>query len=208
MQPVWLFDLDNTLHDAGQHIFPHINRAMTEHLAARLGLSLDEASTLRAHYWKRYGATVHGMVRHHGARPGDFLAATHQFADLGAMVVFDPAVRAHLRTLPGRKVLFSNAPRRYVREILRYTGLDRVLDDVFTIEDLCYRAKPDPCGYQTILRRLRVKGPQCIMVEDTAQNLRPAKRLGMRTVWITPRCDKAPPWVDLQLRSVRALRAF
>ena len=27
---VWLFDLDNTLHDASPHIFPHINRSMTE----------------------------------------------------------------------------------------------------------------------------------------------------------------------------------
>jgi len=25
----WIFDLDNTLHNARPHIFPHINRAMT-----------------------------------------------------------------------------------------------------------------------------------------------------------------------------------
>ena len=25
----WIFDLDNTLHDATPHIFPHINRSMT-----------------------------------------------------------------------------------------------------------------------------------------------------------------------------------
>jgi putative hydrolase of the HAD superfamily len=25
--PVWIFDLDNTLHDADPHIFPHLNRA-------------------------------------------------------------------------------------------------------------------------------------------------------------------------------------
>ena len=26
----WIFDLDNTLHNATVHIFPRINRAMTE----------------------------------------------------------------------------------------------------------------------------------------------------------------------------------
>ena len=28
----WIFDLDNTLHDATPHIFPHINRSMTAYL--------------------------------------------------------------------------------------------------------------------------------------------------------------------------------
>ena len=39
---VWVFDLDNTLHNASPHIFPHINRAMTAYLQAHLGL--DEAA--------------------------------------------------------------------------------------------------------------------------------------------------------------------
>ena len=30
--PVWLFDLDNTLHNASPHIFPHINRSMSLYL--------------------------------------------------------------------------------------------------------------------------------------------------------------------------------
>ena len=32
----WIFDLDNTLHNATPHIFPHINRAMTAYLQQRL----------------------------------------------------------------------------------------------------------------------------------------------------------------------------
>ncbi|MFA8356891.1 HAD family hydrolase, partial [Burkholderia ubonensis] len=30
--PVWLFDLDNTLHHASHAIFPEINRAMTQYI--------------------------------------------------------------------------------------------------------------------------------------------------------------------------------
>ena len=29
---VWLFDLDNTLHNATPHIFPHINRSMRQYI--------------------------------------------------------------------------------------------------------------------------------------------------------------------------------
>jgi len=41
--PVWLFDLDNTLHDASPHIFPHINRSMTAYLERHLDLAPEEA---------------------------------------------------------------------------------------------------------------------------------------------------------------------
>jgi len=37
--PVWLFDLDNTLHHASVAIFPHLNRQMTQYLMRHLGLS-------------------------------------------------------------------------------------------------------------------------------------------------------------------------
>ena len=30
----WIFDLDNTLHDARAHVFPHIDRSMTAYLQA------------------------------------------------------------------------------------------------------------------------------------------------------------------------------
>jgi FMN phosphatase YigB (HAD superfamily) len=36
--PVWLFDLDNTLHDASPHIFPQINRAMVAYIREHLGV--------------------------------------------------------------------------------------------------------------------------------------------------------------------------
>lgn len=206
MKPVWLFDLDNTLHDAGRHIFPHINHAMTLYLAERLSLSVEEACALRGHYWKRFGATLRGMVRNHGERPATFLAATHRFEDLAAMVVFEHALLASLRRLPGRKYIFSNAPRNYVDEILRITGLDRVMDGSFAVEDLGYQTKPRIQGYHAVLRRLRVPPRDCVMIEDTAMNLLPAKRLGMRTIWIAPAANPRPCWVDRRYPSIRTLR--
>lgn len=206
-KPVWLFDLDNTLHNAGAHIFPHINRAMTEYLARHLNLSLEAAGALRLHYWRHYGATLRGMVRHHGTRPADFLAATHQFEDLAGMVVFDRGLLAHLRHLPGRKYIVSNAPRSYVDAIVRITGLEHVIDGSFAVEDLRYQPKPQLRAYRAVLRRLHVPAHRCIMVEDSALNLRPAKRLGMRTVWVA-HATKKPLWVDRRIGSVRSLRYF
>jgi putative hydrolase of the HAD superfamily len=199
--PVWLFDLDNTLHNAGVHIFPHINRAMTKYLSDLLKISLDEAGALRLRYWRQYGATLRGMERHHGTNPRHFLLTTHQFENLPSMVVFDRAVLTHLRHLPGRKYIFSNAPRSYVDTILRTTGLDRVMDGSFAVEDLGYHPKPQICAYKTVLRSLKVSAKRCIMVEDTVGNLRMAKRMGMRTIWVAPP-QKKPLWADKRIRSV------
>ena len=203
--PVWLFDLDNTLHNASAHIFPRINDAMTAYMACHLELDTQTADHLRMKYWYRYGATLLGLMRHHGTNPHHFLHHTHQFENLGELVVFDRALLAHLRRLPGRRYLFSNAPREYLDALLHLTGLDRVLHGSFSIEDLGFHPKPQKLAYLIALRKLGVKPRHCILVEDTASNLREAKRLGIRTVWIS-QTHVRPAWVDQRLGSVRELR--
>lgn len=202
--PIWLFDLDNTLHDANVHIFPRINRAMTDYLVRHLKVDTPTADELRMKYWYRYGATLLGLMRHHGTNPHHFLHHTHHFENLEQLVVFDRALLAHLRHLPGRRYLFSNAPREYVDALLRVTGLGRVLHGSLSIEDLGFHPKPHRQAYQMALRRLGVNARRCIMVEDTVDNLREAKRLGMRTVWIS-QAHTRPAWVDQRLASVRLL---
>ncbi|MCB1913115.1 MAG: pyrimidine 5'-nucleotidase [Zoogloeaceae bacterium] len=204
-QPVWLFDLDNTLHDASPKIFPHINRCMTAYLQTNLGLSREDADGLRMHYWHRYGATLLGLVRHHGTNPGHFLSETHRFESLDQMVVFNNAVKAMLRRLPGRKLVFSNGPRDYAESIVRYMGIRQSFDDVFGIEDMRLQPKPRIQAYRYLLREHDLRASQCVMVEDSAENLRTAKRLGMRTVWIS-RSLRRLPYVDLTLGSVLELR--
>lgn len=201
---VWLFDLDNTLHNANPHIFPHISRAMTAYLETHLGLDEAGANRLRIQYWHRYGATLLGLMRHHDVRPGHFLWHTHQFPDLPAMVRSEPGLRAMLRRLPGRKVIFSNAPTHYSRQVLDVLGIADMFDDVFCIEHIRFRPKPDPHGFRRLLGQLRVPPARCVMVEDTPENLRTARRLGMKTVWVSAASNR-PAYVDVRVRSVLRL---
>lgn len=50
MKPVWLFDLDNTLHDASAAAFADINRGMTRYIVDALRLDEAEADALRRRY--------------------------------------------------------------------------------------------------------------------------------------------------------------
>jgi len=201
---VWVFDLDNTLHNASPHIFPHINRAMTSYLQAHLGLDEAAATELRRHYWRRYGATLIGLMRHHATDPQHFLRATHDFPDLGKMLVPEPGLRATLRRLPGRKLVFSNSPVHYSLAVLAALGIADLFDDVFSIEHTDYRPKPDSYGFLKLFRKNRVRAGACIMVEDSLENLKTAKKLGMSTIWVA-RAARLPGYVDFSIRNLLQL---
>ena len=204
----WLFDLDNTLHNATPHIFPHINRSMTAYVARALGLDEEAAGEKRREYWTRFGATLTGMMRLHGTEPHHFLRHTHDFPDLERMLVFERGLRAMLKRLPGRKLVFSNAPRQYAHAVLRAAGIVDQFDGVYAIEQLRFQPKPSVAAFRRLLHRERLVAARCIMVEDTLENLATAKRLGMKTVWVSA-AMRTPPAADLRIASILDLpRAF
>ena len=204
MAATWIFDLDDTLHNAAPHIFPHINRSMAAYMQEHLQLSAEDAGRLRAHYWRSYGATLLGMMRHHGTDPEHFLRETHEFPDLSNMVVYERGLAAMLRRLPGRKLVFSNAPGNYARAVLQLMGVYGHFDDVHSIESTGYQPKPSFAAFRSLLRTHGLIAARCVMVEDSRANLRPAKRLGMKTVWVT-REPHSLAYVDVKTASVLAL---
>ncbi|MDO8312793.1 MAG: pyrimidine 5'-nucleotidase [Sideroxyarcus sp.] len=201
---VWIFDLDNTLHNATAHVFPHINRSMTAYLQEHLQLDEDAANALRVDYWQRYGATLSGLIKHHGTDPDHFLWHTHQFPELSNMVLREPRLRRALKQLPGKMVVFTNAPLQYAQAVLKLLRVDDLFDDVFAIEHSRYHPKPQAAGFRRLLRKYRLQASQCVLVEDSAENLRTAKRLGMRTVWVSD-APYALHYVDVKIRDVLEL---
>jgi putative hydrolase of the HAD superfamily len=220
--PVWLFDLDNTLHDASHAAFGPTNQAMTDYIAAHLRMSHSEATALRQHYWVRYGATLLGLVRHHGVRAAHFLEETHRLPGLEARLRTSAHDRAALARLRGRKYILTNAPRQYALRVLDALGLTRCFDGVIAIEDMAMfghpRPKPDARMLRHMAVRLKVPPSRCVLVEDTLQHQRAARSVGMRTVWMQRylsgaqygtevgiRTCRRPPYVCARIQSLLAL---
>lgn len=133
---VWLFDLDDTLHNASHRAFRELNASMTAYIETHLGLTTDEAVDLRHRYWIRYGATLTGLQRHHGIKPAHFLHETHRLPGLEAHLHGHAHDLAALRRLPGRKFLMTNAPRAYAERVLAAIGLSAVFEGLICIEDM------------------------------------------------------------------------
>lgn len=201
---VWIFDLDDTLHDASAHIFPHINRSMTQYLMTHLDLCEEDACAMRRDYWHRYGATLHGLIRHHGTDPHHFLHHTHQFPNLTTMVLRARGLRTALLRLKGRKVVFTNAPMAYAEQVLHLLGIRDLFQSVFSIESSRFHPKPAKQGFLRILKALRIPATRCVMVEDSLPALRTAKGLGMKTVYVNP-SSRRPSFVDARIGTILAL---
>ena len=198
---VWIFDLDNTLHDARARIFPAMHEQINAYLRRYFGVDAPGADDIRQRFWRTYGTTLDGLMRHHGTDPRHFLRETHVFPELADMVVHENALKHALRLLGGTKLVFSNAPRHYVEQVLRAIGLARYFDGVYAIEDARYRGKPALHGFHFLLRKHHLDPSRCAFVDDALENLRAAHRLGMSTVWVS-RERRRVPFVDLRVRSV------
>jgi putative hydrolase of the HAD superfamily len=185
---VWLFDLDNTLHNASASAFRGVNQRMNAYMVEHLGIAEPEADRLRRDYWQRYGATLLGLVRHHGVHGGHFLRQTHVLPGLEQQLHGHPHDFDALARLRGRRVLLTNAPADYTRRVLAALGIAHLLDGVVTIEDMRmfghWRPKPDRRMFRRLLARLKVPGGRCVLVEDTLEHQKAAHALGMRTVWM------------------------
>jgi len=221
----WLIDLDNTLHNASHAIFPAMHDKMNAYMADLLGddqQPADDATVdaTRRLYWKKYGATLLGLIEHHQVRPAEFLRHAHQFDDLPQMMRFESGLKNLLRRLPGNKILFTNAPRDYAQQVLKRMGLQRHFDQHIFIESMQVHGKLRPKPSRWLLKKLiarRALNPaRCVLIEDSRDNLKSAKQMGLKTVWITQyvNCNSAEVkrfararFIDIKIRSVKKLPA-
>ena len=135
MKRVWLFDLDDTLHDASSASMPGLHRSFGEYIQQHLGLTKDESDALRRRYWLRYGATLLGLVRHHGVNAAHFLHHAHLLPGLEQRVQGHRHDFAAIERLHGRKFIVTNAPAQYTARVLGTLGVA----SLFNLEAL-YRA--------------------------------------------------------------------
>lgn len=229
---IWLFDLDNTLHNASLAIFPKISENMNAYIAEEYGcegkkLKHEEADRLRIAFWKRFGATLLGISRIYNRKAKEFLKRAHQFDDLESMIHAEKGLFMLLGNLPGKKILLTNSSDDYSRNVMKVLGLLSVFDATVSIESMRVHGKLEPKPSKRFFRKLlmkeKAKASECILVEDNVHILKTAKSLGIKTVLVTRYLNASrhshhaypvvyrklpfsrPRYVDLKISSVRQL---
>lgn len=186
----WVFDLDNTLYPPQARLFDQIEVKMTQYVMDALGVHRAEADRLRQHYWREHGTTLAGLMREHGVDPGPYLTDVHEI-DLDHLEP-EPALAARIKSLPGRKIVYTNGTAPYAERVLAKRGLSGVMDAVYGVEHAAFRPKPEVEAFETVFAQDGVDPRRAAMFEDEPRNLAAPHAMGMRTVHVAPERHVAP----------------
>lgn len=196
-----VIDLDNTLYEADSGVFARMDKRMTAFVRKELGVDEAEADRLRLKYWKDYGTTLRGLMLHHDMQPEAFL---HDVHDVGAHELLKPDadLDAALARLPCRKVIHTNGIREHADRILAALGIAHHFERIYDIRFDNYLPKPNSEVLQKLLDAEGAEASRALVVDDMVDNLKAARELGCKTIWITR--DPDGRW-DFHLPSVHHL---
>ena len=178
----WIFDLDNTLYAADSGIFQQVHRLMGEFISKNLNVDLTEAKKLQSKYYKQHGTTLRGMIDNHGTNPDHFLEEVHKLDY--SIVGPNDLLNKELQKLKGRKIIYTNANKQHVINVLERIDLTNFFDEIFDIKMANYIPKPEIKPYEQIIDLFNINPKSSAMFDDIARNLVPAKKVGFTPVWI------------------------
>jgi putative hydrolase of the HAD superfamily len=197
----WIFDLDNTLYPASSNLFELVDARIGAYVARLLGSDLEEARRVQKGYFYTLGTTMAGLMAEHGVDPHEYLDFVHDI-EMDALEHDAPLVAA-IAKLPGRKLIFTNADAPYAERVLGRVGLGESFEAIHDIHATNYVPKPDPVSYRGLCDAYGLDPAESLFVDDMTRNLKPAKAIGMATVWMDNGSEQAPGDGDMSFIDFR-----
>jgi len=184
----WLFDLDNTLYSGNTKVFDQVDKKMSQYISEKLNVSLEKAKKMQKNYFHEYNTTLNGMIKNHKIDADEFLDFVHDI-DVDFLKK-DIELGQELKKLDGKKIIFTNGPKKHAINITQRIGVDQYFDDIFDIVDSDFVPKPAVEPYKKLIKKHKIDPKLCVFIEDIARNLKPAYEMGMKTIWI----ENDEPW--------------
>jgi putative hydrolase of the HAD superfamily len=178
----WLFDLDNTLYPLESGLAARMSPRITDFVETLTGLPRVDALALQKRYLAEHGLTLKGLIDHHGVDPDVYHATFHDIP-LDCLAA-DPALRAALLRLPGRRLIFTNSDAIHTDRVVDALGLTGLFEGVFHIGSAAFAPKPSVAAFERIIAAHAITPQTTAFFEDAEPNLKPAFDLGMTTVLV------------------------
>tara|TARA_Y100000590_G_scaffold465724_1_gene638842 strand:+ start:185 stop:856 length:672 start_codon:yes stop_codon:yes gene_type:complete len=201
----FIFDLDGTLYNDLEAVFGQVSKRMTKFIAEKLNLDFEKAKELQTNYFHKYNTSLNGLMIHHDIDPSEFLRYVHDI-NLDFMKK-DLVLREELLKLDAKKYIFTNGSHDHVINITKHLGIDDLFDGAFDITDCNFIPKPAKEPYKKLVEKFNINSNETVFIEDIAKNLEPAKKLGMKTVWLINyeywgKKDSDKDFIDLKIKNL------
>ena len=145
-------------------------------------LDLIKAREIQKKYFYETGTTLSGLMKHNNIDPHEFLEFVHNI-DI-SWLPKDLLLREELIKIKEKKYIFTNGSHSHVKNIINQLGIEDLFDGAFAITDADFIPKPSIEPYKKIIKKFNLDPKKSILIEDIAHNLKQAKFLGMKTVWL------------------------
>ena len=201
----FIFDCDGVLYSDLDSVFGQVSKRMTDYIAKKLNLDLKKAKELQTNYFHKYNTSLNGLMIHHDIPPSEFLDYVH---DINLdFLEKDLVLRKELLNLDAKKFIFSNGSHSHIVNISKNLGIDDLFDGAFDITDCNFVPKPSIEPYKKLVKKFNINPRETVFIEDIAKNLEPAKKLGMKTVWLINdeywgKKDSDKDFIDLKIKNL------
>jgi putative hydrolase of the HAD superfamily len=176
------FDLDDTLYPSSTGLWMAIKERMILYMRERMGIPENDVPVLREQYFKMYGTTLRGLQARHNVDAQDYLAFVH---DLPLKDYLRPNPTQHeiIASLPGRKLIFTNADIPHARRVLAALQLDDLFGGIVDVNAVAPYCKPMPESFAIAQEIANEPDPRkCVIIDDLPRTTRAALEAGMASI--------------------------
>ncbi len=199
----WIFDLDNTIYDPNLKIFDQIDLRMKKFISSKLNISHEKAFKIQKKFYKEYGTTLSGLMKHYKIQPNEFLKFVHD-VDLSNLKKCSSLFK-EINQLPGRKIIYTNGDQDYAKKVLNSLGVESLFEYILDITKSNFIPKPSIDPLITYLKINKIQANSCVYFEDLEKNLENAHKYGITTVHIKDQKNikkSTSPFIDFTFESI------
>jgi len=176
------FDLDDTLYPTSTGLWKAIKERMNLYMRDQMGIPEKDVPVLREQYFKMYGTTLRGLQARHNVDVEDFLAFVHDLP-LQDYLTPDARQRAIIASLPGQKLIFTNADRHHAQRVLTALNLADLFTGIIDVNAVTPYCKPMPEAFAIAQDLADEPDPRrCVMIDDLPRTTRAALEVGMASL--------------------------
>lgn len=198
-------DLDGTVYDRDNGMMEAMTARIAYYIENALHVPHAQVPSLMDHYYHTFGSSLRGLQRDFSFDQQEYLAFVHDL-DLDIYLQPDPLLRKNLLSIPSPKWIFTNSDRDHARRVLNKLEISDCFEGILDVWTMEYVSKPHPWVYHHALEMTGDPDPQqCIFIDDSARNLKPAAHIGFSTIWIGE--GELPEGAHLSMTSLHHLPA-
>ncbi|KAK8948916.1 COP9 signalosome complex subunit 7 [Platanthera zijinensis] len=198
-----LQSLDEVLYSLGIGMPIIVDKFLTDFLAIKCGMSIEQASSLRADLFQKHGSSLAGLMHlGYDVHPDEYHSFVHGLLPY-ERIRPDPQLRELLRTIPQAKIMFTNSDRKHVSRVLERLGIEEECFDGIicfeTLNSVLYEPRPASAtlrqpptvvlkpfiaAFEAAIAIAGFEPHRTLFLDDSEKNIRAGKIAGLHTALV------------------------